>query len=316
MIDFLLAVILDFCIGDPYFLPHPIKLMGNVISFEEKKVRSTAKNNNMMELLGGIVVIINLFLAFLIPFLMLKVLKSYSLIYHIVNTYFLYTCIAAGCLQREGMKVAKAFEKGIEEARYRLSFIVGRETGNLSESEIIRADVETVAENTSDGVIAPMLYAAIGGAPLAFLYKMVNTMDSMLGYKNEKYLYIGHFPAKADDVFNFIPARLTGVLMCFGSVLRFDVLNGLKVMIRDRKNHKSPNCAYPEGAAAGLLGVQLGGNNVYFGEIMRKPKIGDKKRELELLDIKKTIEIMYRAEILFTAVYFIVLGGVFNVSWW
>ncbi|WP_234121928.1 adenosylcobinamide-phosphate synthase CbiB [Clostridium hydrogenum] len=315
MIDFLIALILDFLIGDPYFLPHPVKLMGNIISFEEKSVRKLAKSNKMLKCFGGSIVLINLILAFLVPYVILKILKNYNLAYHIVNTYFLYTCIAAGCLQREGMKVAKAFEKGIAEARLRLSFIVGRETKNLSESEVIRADVETIAENTSDGVIAPMLYAAIGGAPLAFLYKMVNTMDSMLGYKNEKYLYIGFFPAKTDDVFNFIPARLTGVLMCIASIFRFDAINGLKIMLRDRKNHKSPNCAYPEGAVAGLLKVQLGGDNVYFGEVMKKPKIGDKKRELEIEDVKRTVEIMYRAEILFAIIYF-VIGGIFNVSWW
>ncbi|HBM81716.1 MAG TPA: cobalamin biosynthesis protein CobD [Clostridiaceae bacterium] len=245
--------------------------------------------------------------SFLVPFYILKLLKGYFLFYHIINTYFLYTCIAAGCLQREAMKIYRSLSKSIDEARYKLSFIVGRETNDLDEKEIIRAAVETVAENTSDGVIAPMLYAMIGGAPLAFLYKMVNTMDSMLGYLNQKYKYIGFFPAKTDDLFNYLPSRLTGIIMCISSALRFNVSDGLRIMIRDRKNHKSPNCAYPEGAVAGLLGVQLGGDNIYFGEVVKKPKIGDRIRELERDDIKKAVEIMYRSEILAAFIYFILL---------
>jgi len=253
-------------------------------------------------------VIINIALAFSFPYLILKSLRGYQVAYHIVNTYFLYTCFASGCLRDEGLKIYRALSEGIEEARHKLSYIVGRDTANLDEKEIIRATVETVAENTSDGVIAPMLFAMVGGAPLAFTYKMVNTMDSMLGYMNEKYRDIGYFPAKTDDVFNFIPSRITGVLMCAASVFKFDVVNGFKIMVRDRKNHKSPNCAYPEGAAAGLLGIQLGGNNFYFGEIMKKPKIGDNTKELEKEDIKRAIEIMYRPEILLALIYFIIVG--------
>lgn len=307
MIDFLAALILDFLIGDPYSFPHPVKLMGRIISFEEKTARKRCKSDRSLKSWGAGIVLINITISFLVPFYILKFLKGYNLFYHIVNTYFLYTCVAAGCMQREAMKVYRALSKSLDEARYKLSFIVGRETKNLDEKEIIRADVETVAENTSDGVIAPMLYAMIGGAPLAFLYKMVNTMDSMLGYLNEKYRSIGFFPAKTDDAFNFLPSRLTGIIMCLSSVFRFNVSEGFRIMIRDRKNHKSPNCAYPEGAVAGLLGVQLGGDNTYFGEVMKKPKIGDKVRDLEKDDIKRTIEIMYRTEILTAFLYFILL---------
>lgn len=305
MIDFLAALFIDFLIGDPYNFPHPVKLMGKIIAFEEKTIRAISKSNTQLKIYGAFIVFINLLISFCIPFYILKILKKYSIFYHAVNIYFLYTCVAAGCLQREGMKIYRSFSQGIDDARYKLSFIVGRDTKNLDEKEIIRATVETVAENTSDGVIAPMFYAMIGGAPLTFLYKMVNTMDSMLGYLNEKYRYIGFFPAKTDDVFNYLPSRLTGVLMCISSVFRFNVSNGFKIMIRDRKNHKSPNCAYPEGAAAGLLGVQLGGDNVYFGEVVKKPKIGDKTRELERDDIKRAAEIMYRSEVFLAAVYFI-----------
>lgn len=310
MIDLGIAVVIDFLIGDPYSFPHPVRLMGRLISFEEKMARRFTKGSHGLKAAGFIIAVLNILLAFSIPYYILKALEGYKIAHHIVNTYFLYTCIAAGCLHREGAKIYKALEKSLDEARYSLSFIVGRDTKKLDEKEIIRAAVETVAENTSDGVIAPLLYAMIGGAPLAFAYKMVNTMDSMLGYLNEKYRYIGFFPAKIDDVFNFIPARLTGVLMCASSFLRFNVSHGFRIMIRDRKNHKSPNCGYPEGAAAGLMGVQLGGDNVYFGEVMKKPRIGDKKRELEREDINRTIEIMYRAEVLLVVLYMVLAGVV------
>lgn len=309
MIDIIIAVVIDFILGDPEGFPHPVKLFGKIISIEEVQVRKLFRGNNGLRLGGFFIVAINMFLAFFIPFAILMLAQKSEIIYHILNIYFLYSCLAARCLRDEAVKIYRALGIGIEEARYKLSFIVGRDTKDLSEGEITRATVETVAENTSDGVIAPLLFAMIGGAPLALLYKMVNTMDSMLGYLNEKYKYIGFFPAKTDDVFNFIPARLTGILMNLSCILRYNMKNGFKIMIRDRKNHKSPNCAYPEGAVAGLLGVQLGGDNFYFGEIMKKPRIGDPLRQLEGTDIKGTIEIMFRAEILLALIY-IVIGVV------
>ncbi len=308
MIDFFIALIIDLIIGDPQGLPHPVRLMGKIISTEEGIARKVSGNRKMLKACGALIVLANVMLASLVPFMILKVLRGYPAAFHIVNTYFLYTCFASGCLRKEAMKIYSAFKDGIHEARLRLSYIVGRDTETLDEKEIVRAAVETVAENTSDGVIAPMLYAIIGGAPLSFAYKMVNTMDSMLGYMNEKYRDIGYFPAKTDDLFNFIPARITGVLMCAASIFRFDARNGLRIMVRDRRNHKSPNCAYPEGAAAGLLGVQLGGDNYYFGEIMKKPKIGDRINELEKEHIKGTVEIMHRSQLLLAAIYFIVAG--------
>lgn len=304
--DLIIAAFVDLIIGDPYNFPHPVKLMGKLISCEEGIVRSLSKNRRHFLWGGLLIVLLNIFLAFAIPYIILLVLKPYPLLYAIINIYLLYTCIAARCLHYEGMKIYRAIDKGIEEARYRLSFIVGRDTNKLNESEIVRATVETVAENTSDGVIAPILFAIIGGAPLAMAYKMVNTMDSMLGYMNEKYRDIGYFPAKTDDLFNYIPARITGILMNIASILRFNVIDGFVIMVRDRKNHKSPNCAYPEGAVAGLLGIQLGGDNYYFGEIVKKPRIGDKTRELDKKDIKRAIEIMYRSEGLLLIVYFLV----------
>jgi adenosylcobinamide-phosphate synthase len=306
MLDLLIAVVLDFIIGDPEGMPHPVRLFGNLIKFEEKLAKRIAKRNETLKFFGMIIVLVNIALAFLIPFCILMLLHRFSTIFHIVNIYLLYSTIAARCLRDEAYKIYRAFDMGLEEARYRLSFIVGRDTKTLDDKEIIRATVETVAENTSDGIIAPLLFAMIGGAPLAFVYKMVNTMDSMLGYLNEKYRYIGYFPAKTDDVFNFIPARVTGILMNLSALVKYKGVAGFKIMFRDRKNHKSPNCAYPEGAVAGLLGVQLGGDNFYFGEIMKKPRIGDAKRPLERQDIKKTVEIMFRAELLMILVYLLV----------
>ncbi|MGB4510405.1 MAG: adenosylcobinamide-phosphate synthase CbiB, partial [Thermacetogeniaceae bacterium] len=286
--------------------PHPIKLMGKIIGCEEKLARKVAKSDNGLKILGGLIVVVNILIAFFVPYYILRLLQGNSLFYHLVNTYFLYTCIAAGCLHREAMKVYVALAKGLQEARYRVSFIVGRDTAHLNEEEVNKATVETVAENTSDGVIAPLLFAMIGGAPLAFVYKMVNTMDSMLGYMNEKYRDIGLIPAKTDDLFNYIPSRLTGILMCVSSLFRYNPLQGFMIMIRDRKNHKSPNCAYPEGAVAGLLGIQLGGTHTYFGEIVKKPVIGDQNRAVERDDIKRAITIMYSSEILLVLIYLLI----------
>lgn len=296
----LIAVILDLILGDPYNFPHPVKFMGKLIAFEEKLVREIDKNysNNILGLKfwGFLITIFNIALAFIFPYILLKTIKKYKVVYPIINTYLIYTCIAARCLDKEAMKVFYGLDISLEEARHRLSYIVGRDTKNLTEEEIIKATVETVGENTADGVIAPLFYIMLLGAPGGLMYKMVNTMDSMLGYKNEKYMDLGFFPARIDDVFNYIPARLTGVLMCISSIFRFDVKEGFRIMIRDRKNHKSPNAIYPEGAIAGLLNIQLGGNSYYFGKIVEKPTIGDNTRNINREDIKKTIEIMYRTE--------------------
>ena len=306
MIDILCAIILDLFLGDPPNWPHPIKVMGNLIAVEERLVRRYAQHKKGGLFGGFLIVLTNLCLTLGVSYGLLALLRPCPYAFHAVNIYLLYTCLAARCLRDEATKVAAALEQGIEAARYRLSFIVGRDTSQLDEPEIIRATVETVAENTSDGVIAPLLFAMIGGAPLALAYKMVNTMDSMLGYMNDKYRDIGYFPAKVDDLFNYIPARLTGVLMNLGSLFRFHVREGFRVMIRDRRNHKSPNCAYPEGAVAGLLGIRLGGSNVYFGQIVAKPTIGDATRTLQRADVSRTNEIMFRAEAVLSLVYLII----------
>lgn len=303
LISIVFAVILDFIIGDPYFFPHPVKLMGRIISLEEKLVRKITKSKIGLKFAGFIIVIINISGLFLLPFFLLKYLEQYKVIYFIVNTYLIYSCIAARCLHYEAVQVSKAMDISIEEGQKRLSYIVGRDTLDLNEDEIIKATVETVAENTSDGVIAPLLYIFLFGAPGGLAYKMINTMDSMLGYINEKYIDYGYFPAKVDDIFNYIPARITGLLMCISSITRFDIRQGFRIMIRDRKNHKSPNSAYPEAAVAGLLQIQLGGNSYYHGKLVEKATIGNKVKSIEQKDINHTIEIMYRSELLFLLIF-------------
>ncbi|MGH4140661.1 adenosylcobinamide-phosphate synthase CbiB [Clostridium sp.] len=307
VIDLILAVILDVLIGDPYWFPHPVIYIGKLISILDKLGRKFCRTNKQIKAFGGVIVVIVAFFSFLVPFIILCLSKEIFLLYHILNIILIWTTIAARCLHKEGKKVYESLAKNdIEDARLKLSYIVGRDTKELNEYEIIRADVETIAENTADGVIAPILYAMIGGAPLAMMYKGINTMDSMLGYMNEKYKHIGFFPAKTDDVFNFIPARITGLLICLAAPLvGGNVLESIKVMIRDRKNHKSPNCAYPEGAAAGAMKVQLGGTNVYFGEEMYKPSIGNKIKELGKEHIVDTIKLMYGAMVCLVIIYLI-----------
>ena len=309
VIDLILAVVLDLLIGDPYWFPHPVIYIGKLISTLDKFARKICKSNMQFKAFGGVIVVVVAFFSFLLPFIILKISSEVFWLYHILNIILLWTTIATKCLHKEGIKVYDSLAKNdINDARVKLSYIVGRDTRTLSEYEIIRADVETIAENTADGVIAPILYAIMGGAPLAMMYKGINTMDSMLGYMNEKYKYIGFFPAKTDDVFNFIPARITGVLICLSAPLvGGNITQSIKVMLRDRKNHKSPNCAYPEGAAAGAMRVQLGGTNVYFGEKMYKPTIGNKIKGLSKEHIVDTIKLMYGAMFYLIILYLILM---------
>lgn len=309
ILDITIAVIIDWIVGDPYWFPHPIIYIGKLIRKLEAFGRKHIKDEKKLKPYGLFIVITVCAVTFLIPYFILMLLKPYEIAYHVVNIGILWTTLAARCLQKEGMKVYYALEKeDLEDSRLKLSYIVGRDTSNLNEREIIRADVETIAENASDGILAPLLYGFIGGAPLAMMYKGVNTMDSTLGYMNEKYRWIGFFPAKIDDVVNLVPARLTGFLMGLCSpIVKGNIIESLKIMIRDRKNHKSPNCAYPEGATAGALRVQLGGTNVYFGEVVEKPTIGDDINPLSKEHIKDSVKLMYGSEILMVAVGWILI---------
>ena len=305
---------LDLIIGDPYSFPHPVRYIGKLISIVEKQIRKITSSDKGLKIAGFFLWFIVVGATFGITTLVLQLFKFNKLAYFIVNTILIYTTLATKCLKDESVKIYKVLKTGdLEKSRIQLSYIVGRDTTNLNEKEIVRATVETVAENTVDGIIAPLFYGFIGGAPLAMAYKAVNTLDSTVGYKNDKYYYLGFASAKIDDIANYIPARLGVILLPLGSLFAgFNFKDALKIGIRDRKNHKSPNCAFSEGAVAGALGIQLGGTNVYFGKEVYKPTIGDKTREIEFEDIVRTNKIMYSSSIIsiiiFTVAYYLVIA--------
>lgn len=306
-----IGYIIDLIIGDPYSFPHPVIYIGKLIKCLENNIRKIFKKEKYLKFAGFILWFITVGTTYLLTYLIIKLSKFNSITFLIVNSFIIYTTLATKCLKDEAIKIYDILKSGdIYESRKQLSYIVGRDTSSLNEAEIIRATVETVAENTVDGIISPMFYAFIGGAPLAMAYKAINTLDSMVGYKNDKYINLGFASAKIDDIANYIPARICIIFMTIASlILRFNYKNCFKISIRDRKNHKSPNCAYPEGAVAGALGIQLGGTNIYFGKPVYKPTIGDKYREIEIEDIKKTNKIMYLSSILsliiFTLIFFV-----------
>ena len=308
-----IAYLLDLVIGDPYSFPHPVRFIGNLIRFTEGKIRIIFKSKKQLKIGGFLLWTITVGFTALVTNLILNLLCINNIFYVIIASIILYTTLSTKCLADEAKKIYEVLKTGdIEKSRKQLSYIVGRDTTSLNENEIIRATVETVAENTVDGIISPMMYGFIGGPVLAMAYKAINTLDSMVGYKNEKYGDIGFASAKIDDIANFIPARITPFFMMIASfILGFNSKKSIKIAMRDRKNHKSPNCAYAEGAVAGALEVQLGGTNMYFGEKVYKPTIGDKDRELEAEDILRTNKIMYLtsfiALVIFSIITYIVL---------
>ena len=311
LIAIVVGFILDLIFGDPHSLPHPICLIGNLISFLERNLRKIfGFSNNGLLFGGGVLVLIVISTCFALPYALLYLAGMVNpWLAFALETLMFYQIFATKCLRDESMKVYYALQKGdLDEARLMLSWIVGRDTKNLSEAEVTKGAVETIAENTADGIIAPMLYMFLGGAPLAFLYKGINTMDSMVGYKNEKYLYFGRCAAKLDDVANFIPARITGLLMIAAAYfLNLDVQGAWKTFWRDRYNHLSPNSAMTESVAAGALNIQLGGGHFYFGKWVHKDTIGDDIRPVKAEDIVATNNLLYMTAvlslILFTLIY-------------
>ncbi|MEN8076691.1 adenosylcobinamide-phosphate synthase CbiB [Clostridioides difficile] len=294
MIEITLGFLLDLIIGDPQNPIHPIRIIGSLCKTMEKFFRKVLKKS--LKIAGLMTWIVVILIVFLFNYYLVKGAYAINNILGVIlASMMIYFCISTKALKVEGLKVVKYIIKDdIEGARKQLSYIVGRDTQNLDKESILKAVIETVAENMSDGVIAPLFYAGIGGAPLAFLYKAVNTMDSMFGYKNEKYYDFGYFPAKLDDVFNYIPARLTGYFtVVISFILRLDYKNSFKIYSRDKNNHSSPNSAHPEAAVAGALGVRLGGANYYFGKLVEKPTIGDNLEKVDLDKVKKTNRILY-----------------------
>ena len=312
MIELTIGFILDLIIGDPNNPFHPVRGIGFIASKLEILARMVFKN--LLKFAGFIVWIFTVAITFLITFIIVNISKDLNIYFGIIlEGILIYFCISSKGLVVEGYKVIKFLLKDdIEGARKQLSFIVGRDTKSLDKQGIIRAVVETMAENMADGVIAPLFYAGILGAPLAMAYKAVNTMDSMFGYKNDKYKEFGYFPAKLDDFFNYIPARITGIIIIISAaILRYDYKNSFRIYKRDRYNHTSPNSAHPESAVAGALGIRLGGANYYFGKIVEKPTIGDKNKVIEISDLYKTNNILLVVTLLGFSVglIIIVLGG-------
>ena len=291
--------VLDTLFGDPPWLPHPVVLMGKAISALEKRLRARLPQTPQGELLGGAVVAFTLPMGtFLLTSLVcLGAAKLSPWLGLAVQMFWCGQALAAKGLAQESTNVYRALIKpDLPAARKAVSRIVGRDTQNLTLEGVTKAAVETVAENASDGVIAPLLYMLLGGAPLALTYKAINTMDSMLGYKNEKYLYFGRAAAKLDDAANYLPSRLAGLLWCAAAALTGNSPKGAwRIWRRDRRNHASPNSAQTESACAGALGVQLAGPAYYFGEYYPKPTIGDALRPIEPQDILRANRMMYAA---------------------
>ncbi len=314
------GILLDQIVGDPYFLPHPIRDIGRLIMVLEKKLlgetkdvpdRDPSKEKRRGILLWFIVILTTVVFSSAIVFGSYMINRYLGLAVETILTCYI---LAARSLCRESMAVSKELAKGdIPGARYKLSMIVGRDTAELSEEEMVKAAVETVSENTSDGVIAPLIYTAIGGPVLGFLYKAVNTMDSMLGYKNDRFKDFGFFSAKADDVFNFLPSRISALFMVAGTFVMgifsksYNAKGAAIVWKRDRLNHKSPNSAQTESVCAGALGLKLGGPHLYGGVMVDKPFIGDEERHAEISDIKRSNNLMFMTEALTVSVIYAVM---------
>lgn len=300
IVAFLVGFLLDLLLGDPYCFPHPIRLIGKLISKAEKKLlgeRIDRDSNAELKkgiALVGIVLITTVITAALI---LGGAYRVHPYLGVAVESIMTYQILATKCLKVESMKVYRSLkQEGLEAARKAVSMIVGRDTTVLDETGVAKAAIETVAENTSDGVIAPMLYTALGGPVLGFFYKAVNTMDSMVGYKNDKYLYFGRAAAKVDDFVNYIPARISAYMMILAACVGGRCFDGRRAFIihkRDCRKHASPNSAQTESVCAGALGIQLAGDATYFGKVVKKPYIGDDLRKVEYEDIRRINRLMY-----------------------
>lgn len=319
VVKFGLAYIIDLILGDPRWLYHPVIIIGKLISFLEKilyKIKYKIFS-------GAILNILTLSITFIVSLLLARA-------GYIIEIFFLFTTLATKSLADEGRKVYRILKAGdIEKAKKELSYLVSRDTKSLSLDKIVMSLVETVAENTVDGFVSPAFYAFVGSfflvklfgqdvsltLPFVMTYKAINTLDSMVGYKNERYIDFGKVSARVDDVANFIPARLTGLIFVPLSslLLGYDFKNALKIFFRDRNKHSSPNSGQSESAYAGALGIQFGGKISYFGKEYEKPKIGDKKKDFDYEDIKKAVRILYVTSLLATMVF---IGISYYINSW
>lgn len=297
----LLGFLLDWIFGDPQKLPHPICAVGKLVSLSEKLLRRIFPQTPRALTAAGVFLwIIVCGVSFAVPFFLLRWLRDVNFwLGFSVEALLCWTLFARKSLADAGVHVYSALDESLDAGRRAVAMYVGRDTGALDKEGVIKAAVETVAENTTDGVVSPMIFMLIGGAPLGFLYKAVNTLDSMVGYHNDKYEYLGKFSARMDDVFNFIPARLTAACMIAGAgMLHLDNRNALRIYRRDRSGHKSPNAGQTESVCAGALHVQLGGDASYFGKTVKKAAFGDPDREINRGDILRSIDLMTAASVL------------------
>lgn len=306
----LVGFIMDLIIGDPHWMYHPVRLIGKLITFLEDMLRKTFPKTKDGERKSGFVLVV--LVCGISVFTVWGLMKlAYYLNFwcgFLLEVIMCYQLFAVRSLKDESMKVYKELAKqDLEASRKAVSMIVGRDTENLTIEGVTKATVETIAENTSDGTLAPMFYMFIGGPVLGWFYKAVNTMDSMVGYKNEKYLNFGRYAAKFDDVMNFIPARLCGWLMILASMfLKMDWKNAKKIFVRDRFNHASPNSAQTEAVMAGALRIQLAGDAWYFGKRYEKPIIGDALRPVEIEDIPRANRLLYATAIVSLIIFSVI----------
>lgn len=304
-----IGFILDFILGDPQRLYHPIRLVGNLIGFFDKHLNKKRENTGVNFSLGVLTAFFVMIITVAVPCLILLAAEAvHPNVRLVLESIMCWQLLATKSLKVESMKVYKKLvEKDLPGSRFAVSMIVGRDTQNLDETGITKAAVETVAENTSDGIIAPLFYTAVGGPILGWWYKSINTMDSMVGYKNDRYMYFGRFAAKLDDVVNFLPSRISACLMVAAAFLmRFDGKNAWKIYKRDRFNHASPNSAQTEAVMAGALGIQLAGDAWYFGKLHKKQTIGDALRPVEIEDIVRANQLLYGTAILGFSVFAVI----------
>ncbi|CNI94389.1 adenosylcobinamide-phosphate synthase CbiB [Yersinia vastinensis] len=309
------AFLLDSWLGDPPHWPHPVRWIGNLITVLQRAIRAVCPSERALKWGGAVLWIAVVGITWLISWGFLWLMAEINQwLGWLAQVWMIYTLLAGRCLSDAALLVFDALQQGsLAQSREKLSWIVGRDTSQLEKPQITRAVVETVAENSVDGVIAPLFFLMLGGAPLAMAYKAINTLDSMVGYKTPKYRAIGYVSARMDDLANGIPARLSWLLLSAAAwLIRADYRQALRIGWRDRYQHSSPNCAWSEATVAGALGIRLGGPNEYFGERVEKPWIGDERRDVALNDIPRSIHLMKVASILalllFALIHLLLVG--------
>jgi len=302
------AFLLDLILGDPQILPHPVRWMGKVIELLEPAFRKFSKN---LTVSGTFFALFLILTSWVITFIIVVIAgKLHPILEIVIEIVLIYWCISVRSLQQSAMEVSRSLMKGgIKEAKKKVSLIVGRDVEKLTEGGIVKATIETVAENLVDGVISPLFFAVIGGAPLAIAYKMVNTLDSMVGYKNDKYIHFGKAAARIDDIANFIPARLSvPIISLAAQILSRKGLHAFKTAVLEGKKHSSPNAGFPEASFAGTMGIKLGGPNYYHGRIVHKPYIGKLFGKSDITHIKKACDLMMLSSVIWLVILCAITG--------